>query len=915
MRFDISRAGNLSSGLRVIGHIPDYRLCHLEGRNGIGKSVGARLLELATGGQPYAAQPHAWRTLKAQLGPTQITVTGLPGGQIIRFDVDPQRSWPDDPVGNLADEFARVSIDNIPATAREVQALLRVRRVSGDETLLQTLARDLEERAVIAETVQRQWVRPVAADWEVRLTGLVELIGGVNRVALLDAWERQKDAATAAEMGQARAATAVAVSDAADHAVAAADGLAARHRDLPALVTGLASSLDELAAARAALDKANERAEQAAIALAGGSSLRGEIDRWERLLRYRQRAVQREQIEERQLLSALKLPSRPDALELARRMREAAEAVDAEIARRDRIDLVEPRRRLALQMEAPLAAETHRLGGEIIANTAPPITVNGLLAGVQDLRADLTGRPRPDELVRLDREIDRAQRQQELLRALEAQARVTDRKQQRLAEANETLADLFADLDASDRSTYEQAQDSAERARDAVISAELHTRELRKQIAELLDIPAQRAVADERTAAPNGDDEDEQDGADDPPADPLYPNVDEAFATRVAVDADAEAIAVLDRVDVASLAEAAAVGGPVDLAALRAAAAESPLASVTEAGLDQLRLLHAAATRVRAAAAACQEDAKRAEATAGDAARRLETLRAAANAARAKLSAGGPTEWEPWASAAAPLFAAAGAPPADWSPGPEEGEPATTELAIADALEAVAAIARAQTAAVFALADRLASLSGYLGSVAANVAPGVRDAGSATPADYQRTLGASLRTWVENALADSLTTPALLTELFDGATEVRVGLDDLTLTWRPRAGGVRKRPLEAFSSGEQVFAYTRANLMRIGRDRRPGQSVVVILDEFGAFVARDRLGQLMHFVEHEALGTVANQVVVMLPVSRGYPAPSGSTPLREGELSDADSIETRGRQIADRGYFAVPFTAGSARLI
>src|SRR5262249_19094771 len=122
-------------------------------------------------------------------------------------------------------------------------------------------------------------------------------------------------------------------------------------------------------------------------------------------------------------------------------------------------------------------------------------------------------------------------------------------------------------------------------------------------------------------------------------------------------------------------------------------------------------------------------------------------------------------------------------------------------------------------------------------------------------------------------------------------------------------------------SGEQVFAYTRANLMRLRRERRPGQSVVVILDEFGAFVARDRLGQLMHFVEHEALD-VTDQVVVMLPLSRAYPKPVGksiddaagaATPADRGpELPDTP--DERGRQIDDRGYFAVRFTTDSARL-
>jgi hypothetical protein len=347
---------------------------------------------------------------------------------------------------------------------------------------------------------------------------------------------------------------------------------------------------------------------------------------------------------------------------------------------------------------------------------------------------------------------------------------------------------------------------------------------------------------------------------------------------------------------------------------LRAAAAGSPQDPLAEAALNQLQLLHAAVTQAKAAAVARTEDAEHADAATAEADRRLTALRAAARDARTKLAPGGAADWAPWAAAVAPLFAAAGAPHSERSPAVGEGEPDATELAVADALEAVAAIAQAQISAAFAVADRLASLSGYLGSVAAGIAPRARDTAPATPADYQRTLGAPLQTWVENALAESLTTPELLAQLFDGAERVRVGLDDLTLTWRPPGGGVQKRPLEAFSSGEQAFAYTRANLLRISRERRPGQSVVVFLDEFGAFVARDRLGQLMHFVEHEALGVVADQVVVMLPLSRNYPPLSGEAHPGE-ELADGDSIEARGRQIAERGYFAVPFKSGSVHLV
>src|SRR6266702_1905516 len=53
----------LASGLRLIEEIPDQRLCRLEGRNGIGKTMAVRLLELVTGGQPYAGLDLTWQSL------------------------------------------------------------------------------------------------------------------------------------------------------------------------------------------------------------------------------------------------------------------------------------------------------------------------------------------------------------------------------------------------------------------------------------------------------------------------------------------------------------------------------------------------------------------------------------------------------------------------------------------------------------------------------------------------------------------------------------------------------------------------------------------------------------------------------------------------------------------------------------
>lgn len=104
-------------------------------------------------------------------------------------------------------------------------------------------------------------------------------------------------------------------------------------------------------------------------------------------------------------------------------------------------------------------------------------------------------------------------------------------------------------------------------------------------------------------------------------------------------------------------------------------------------------------------------------------------------------------------------------------------------------------------------------------------------------------------------------------ELFEGAAEVDYDLDARSVVWRSKEGRRRRRPLEAFSSGEQVFAYTRAKLESLRPIAESSEHFLIFLDEFGAFVARDRFGQLMHYVQTDVIGTIADQVIVMLPTS------------------------------------------------
>ncbi|WP_146085603.1 hypothetical protein [Rathayibacter sp. AY1C9] len=166
--------------------------------------------------------------------------------------------------------------------------------------------------------------------------------------------------------------------------------------------------------------------------------------------------------------------------------------------------------------------------------------------------------------------------------------------------------------------------------------------------------------------------------------------------------------------------------------------------------------------------------------------------------------------------------------------------------------------------------DRYATATAFLQREAHNLAPRLvhQDAQQWHLSNLNDTsLGHHLSRWVEGEVSDLLSQDVLRRELFDDASEVDYDLEGRAVVWRSSDGKRRRRPLEAFSSGEQVFAYTRAKLETLKNLSSRAEYVLVFLDEFGAFVARDRFGQLMQYVRSDVLGTIASQVVVMLPSS------------------------------------------------
>jgi prefoldin subunit 5 len=116
--------------------------------------------------------------------------------------------------------------------------------------------------------------------------------------------------------------------------------------------------------------------------------------------------------------------------------------------------------------------------------------------------------------------------------------------------------------------------------------------------------------------------------------------------------------------------------------------------------------------------------------------------------------------------------------------------------------------------------------------------------------------------------------------LFDGSEKIQVDLREMSVAWLTPEGAQQSRPLEAFSSGQRAFAYTRVQMERQGDDR--ARNRLLVLDEFGAFIAQDRFDVLVRYLRERAIGRLADQIVLILPTRQRAGEPPAQPPAFEG---------------------------------
>lgn len=154
-----------------------------------------------------------------------------------------------------------------------------------------------------------------------------------------------------------------------------------------------------------------------------------------------------------------------------------------------------------------------------------------------------------------------------------------------------------------------------------------------------------------------------------------------------------------------------------------------------------------------------------------------------------------------------------------------------------------------------------------------------------------------LEDWLGRQFSEWFNNPILRGELFPLARgDVVVDVQSKEVSWTEGDDAARTRPLEAFSSGEQAFAYTRARLAMLDEEQPP-ENRFIALDEFGAFIAHDRLTELLKYLKARAEDHPSDQVLVILPLSRDYALQSKSV---FGE--EQQELQGMAEQIEERSY-------------
>lgn len=771
-------------GVRVIEEITNFSLCWLEGRNGVGKTLAVRLLELATGGQPYLGNTAAWQSLRENLGYTEITVTELKGGGRLELQLTPER-WPSEPDPDIDPEvIGTARLDGEEYTFGAVSELLRVFRIAGDDSITDRFRTMIQTDQYLVNRHNQRLeaaINPLVISISRLLSDIGEL--SVHNLNKLEAKQRE---------------------------VSYQREEAARQFQQD---TQLIEDLEMLRRLGTALRELEEREPNLEAALLHVEDAVSTVEQERTQLEERQRellpqAEQRESLLER--LTDLRR-QRENHAERA----EDAMAKTVQILNGMGLPPLDREQLKEAQEDAELTRET------LIENRAslaisPNLTrlVNRVLDPLEEIR----GSPLNDEIIAVVRET--RLKVEELRDGLSAREREIALNQQGslVEELDARVADLNSKL-------------------ESIEQAKKHLKAYRYQSTRLTTVESEISQLSESLAANVGDD---------------YKDV-----VNILKGKEEEYIELLQRrVELRHKKGLLRREGSADELKTRIAELRSELKVTADGQETAEQKVRAEFEERRAQLRIATDELDRVKADLDDFNSGLaDTLR---------------------------LFELS--PQYEWLRSSIEANylPRTglEPRACLQRLERICSAAQDLQDTVDKLANTVPAVDAALGDLSRNVGKS-NDPGNR----YVRPLAG----YYETRLGYLLSAPEIEKALFQGGRFAGLDLLQGVVSWRDGSGDPRRRPIEAFSSGEQAFAYVLASVLQ--RADETASNRVLVLDEFGAFIEAGRLDRLLRFLNQRVLKAEhAEQVIIILPLRQ---------PLEQASIMLAESGQTEVR----RDYF------------
>jgi len=754
--------------VRVVPEVSVGRVSVMEGYNGVGKSALVRILQICCGVIPYREGDRPWNSLRQALGEVRVEVLDLADGDRIEWQFN-SREWIDRKGPIATDWFRRITVNGHSSGLDDVRSLLGVYRVAGDESVVETLARqtDAYQDAVgrwldILESGERQAVSAEAA----RDLELLAAQAGAVDIAVLAA-DQESLARSRAEADQAesrrrsKAESVQRLREAVDTARLLAE-LREQGPGMDARISAVVKALRTAESERADLIR---EAEDAAGSARLGEGVQRDLGNAQRTLSRNREKLQDASVRLSAALQPHGLPADPAAVDAA-----------LQAAERDLDDL--SRRKT----QADAVPAVRRLLGDLVARLDTAV-FEGL--GEQSLVNDEPGRPSSATYYR-DRFAERREAIRDLPPAPEAaqiERRLVDTAR-RVAALRE-LPQLFDAVEQYRRRT----SDNTERVTVLSSSPELGAS------ARLQQLQARRTELDEKVLS---------------------------LASQQA----------------RMVRQKGLLGGGQD---------ELVLASTSRQLLAGLELEDA--DELPAALAAAEAELEQAGRHATVANQSLERATAASAAHERGLAASREALWSQ------PAFA--------WfrQTHPSElPDPDTDREAALARLTDLAWRARSGANRLRMVRNQAIAIHSALGAIANRLRD--REGGAV---EYVEQLSRWLSIRFAQYFAQDSLRQALLPE---GAADLAVDLDGAVLSWTVN-GERDEKPLDAFSSGQQAYLYTRARLALLD-EVAPPRNRLLCLDEFGAFMDDDRRGDLYDYLLMRASTHPLDSVLLILPVRQDY---------------------------------------------